>query len=172
MGEGFPAEGTARAKTKEAPTQPCETAIFPSCPCLGTPWASPQGDGVRCVGANQVGRCDEQRAQMPPLPWAEQSIARHHLLLPTPIIRLPYLFIVCLSSSECAYMLGRFSRVQLFVTPWTAARQAPLLMALSQQEDWGGLPFSPSGSLLFHDLNPDHHPPPWKMAAAPLLAAT
>ena len=104
---------------------------------------------------------------MPPLPWAEQSIARHHLLLSMPIIRLPYLFIVCLSSSERACMLGRFSRVQLFVTPWTAAHQAPLPMALSQQEHWGGLPFPPSGSLLFHDLNPDHHPPPLENGSSP-----
>ena len=33
--------------------------------------------------------------------------------------------------------------VQLFATPWTAARQAPLSMGFSRQEYWGGVPFSP-----------------------------
>ena len=27
------------------------------------------------------------------------------------------------------------------VTPWTVARQAPLSMGFSRQEDWSGLPF-------------------------------
>ena len=29
-----------------------------------------------------------------------------------------------------------------FATPWTVARQAPLSMEFSRQEDWNGLPFS------------------------------
>ena len=33
------------------------------------------------------------------------------------------------------------SHVQLFVTPWTAAHQAPPSMGLSRQEHWSGLPF-------------------------------
>ena len=39
------------------------------------------------------------------------------------------------------------SRVQLFETPWTAARHAPLSVGLSQQEYWNGLPCSPPGFL-------------------------
>ena len=35
--------------------------------------------------------------------------------------------------------------VRLFVTPWTAACQAPLSMGFSQQEYWSGLPFLPPG---------------------------
>ena len=31
------------------------------------------------------------------------------------------------------------SRVQLFVTPWTAARQAPLSMGFSRQDYWSGV---------------------------------
>ena len=38
-------------------------------------------------------------------------------------------------------MLCRFSRVQLFVTPWTVAHQVPLSMGFSRQEYWSGLPF-------------------------------
>ena len=33
------------------------------------------------------------------------------------------------------------SHVQLFVTPWTVARQATLSMGFSRQEYWSGLPF-------------------------------
>ena len=36
-------------------------------------------------------------------------------------------------------MLSRFSRVQLFVTLWTVARQAPLSMEFSRQEYWSAL---------------------------------
>ena len=39
------------------------------------------------------------------------------------------------------------SRVQLFVTPWTVACQAPLSMGFSRQEYWSGLPFPSPGDL-------------------------
>ena len=37
------------------------------------------------------------------------------------------------------------SRVQLFVTPWTAAPQAPLSMGFSSQEYWSELTFPSPG---------------------------
>ena len=39
------------------------------------------------------------------------------------------------------------SRVHLFATPWTVARQAPLSMAFSRQEYWSRLPFPTPGDL-------------------------
>ena len=39
------------------------------------------------------------------------------------------------------------SRVQLFGTPWTVARQAPLSMGFSRQEYWSGLPLLSPGEL-------------------------
>ena len=39
------------------------------------------------------------------------------------------------------------SHVQLFVTPWTMARQAPLSMGFSRQEYRSGLPFLPPEDL-------------------------
>ena len=39
------------------------------------------------------------------------------------------------------------SHAQLFVTPWTVARQAPLSMGFSRQKYWSGLPFPPPGDL-------------------------
>ena len=44
-------------------------------------------------------------------------------------------------------LLSCFSRVQLFVTLWTVARQAPLSMGFSRQEYWSGLPCPPPGDL-------------------------
>ena len=37
--------------------------------------------------------------------------------------------------------------VQLFVTPWSVARQAPPFMGFSRQEYWSGLPFPSPGDL-------------------------
>ena len=37
--------------------------------------------------------------------------------------------------------------VQLFMTPWTVARQAPLSMEFSRQEHWSRLPCPPPGDL-------------------------
>ena len=39
------------------------------------------------------------------------------------------------------------SHVQLFVTPWTVAHQAPLSVGFSRQEYWSGLPFPSPGDL-------------------------
>ena len=39
------------------------------------------------------------------------------------------------------------SHVQVFETPQTVARQVPLSMELSKQENWSGMPFPPSGDL-------------------------
>ena len=39
------------------------------------------------------------------------------------------------------------SHVQLFVSPWTVAHQAPPSMEFSRQEYWSGLPFPSPGVL-------------------------
>ena len=44
-------------------------------------------------------------------------------------------------------LLGHFSCVWIFATPWTVARQAPLSMGFSRQEYWRGLPCPPPGDL-------------------------
>ena len=46
------------------------------------------------------------------------------------------------------------SRVQLFATPWTVTRQAPLSMEFSRQVYWIGLPCPPPGNL----PNPETEP--------------
>ena len=44
-------------------------------------------------------------------------------------------------------VVRHFSPVQLLGTPWTVARQAPLSMGFSRQEDWSGLPRPRPGHL-------------------------
>ena len=46
------------------------------------------------------------------------------------------------------------SHVQLFVTPWTVAHQAPLSMGFSRQDYWSGLPCPPPGDLLDSGIKP------------------
>jgi len=47
-----------------------------------------------------------------------------------------------------------FSRVRLFVTPWTEAYQAPLSMGLSRQEYWSGVPLPSTFDHLSHYQSP------------------
>ena len=46
------------------------------------------------------------------------------------------------------------SHVQLFVTPWTVAYQAPPSMGFSRQEYWSGLPFPSPGDLPYPGIEP------------------
>ena len=46
------------------------------------------------------------------------------------------------------------SRVRLFVTPWTAASQAPPSMGFARQEYWSGLPFPSPGDLPNSGIEP------------------
>ena len=53
----------------------------------------------------------------------------------------------CLQIYLLIILLSHFSHVQLFVTPWTVACQAPRSMGFSRQEYWSGLPCPPPGYL-------------------------
>ena len=59
---------------------------------------------------------------------------------------LKLIFVSCgiQKMSACMCVL---SCVQLFVTPWTVAHQAPLSMEFSRQEYWSGLPLPSPGEL-------------------------
>ena len=51
----------------------------------------------------------------------------------------------------CAWLL---SHVQLFVTLWTEACQAPLYVGFARQEYWSGLPFPPQRDLPDRRIEP------------------
>ena len=58
-------------------------------------------------------------------------------------------------------MLGCFSHVQLFVTLWIVARQAPLPTGFSRQEYWSWLPCPPPGDLPDPGIKPAS--PAWQL---------
>ena len=51
-------------------------------------------------------------------------------------------------------VVSSLSRIQLFVTPWTIAHQAPLSMGFPRQEYWSGLPFPSPGNLPLPGIEP------------------
>ena len=53
-----------------------------------------------------------------------------------------------------ACILSPFSRVRLFATPRSVARQTPLSMVFSRQEYWGGLPCPPAEHLPNPEIKP------------------
>ena len=67
---------------------------------------------------------------------------------------------LCECIRMCACMLSDSSRVQLCVTPWTVACQAPLSMEFSKQEYWSGLSFPSPGDL--PDPGMKLVPPAWQ----------
>ena len=59
------------------------------------------------------------------------------------------LFKMCVCAHMCA-----LTHVQLFVTPWTVANQAPLSMGFPRQEYWSGSPFPTSRDLPDPEMEP------------------
>ena len=64
-----------------------------------------------------------------------------------PASRKPWLPPTSTPGDVRAWVLSRFSRVQLFATPWAVASQAPPSMGFSRQKYWSGLPCPPPGDL-------------------------
>ena len=58
------------------------------------------------------------------------------------------------------------SCVRLFVTPWTVAHQAPLVVGFPRQEYWNGLPLLPPGDLPDPESEPEF--PDWQVDSLPL----
>ena len=56
--------------------------------------------------------------------------------------------LVCMSAQS-------LQSVQLFVTPWTLACQAPLSPGFPRQEYWSGLLFPPPGDLPYPGIIPE-----------------
>ena len=95
-----------------------------------------------------------QETQIRSLGWEdplEEEMAIHFTLLAR-------------KNPACAEHTQRFSKYRVccmlsrsvvsdFVTPWTAAHQAPLSMGFSRQEYWSGLPCPPPGHLPTQGLN-------------------
>ena len=87
--------------------------------------------------------------------YLNQGWEPSHILVPLPTyfslpLPLPHASTDTLSVTIGSIAFSRsevksLSHVQLFVTPWTVAHQAPLSMGFSRQEYWSGLPFPSPG---------------------------
>ena len=75
-------------------------------------------------------------------------------------------FVLSLLYNYC--VLSCFSRVWLFVTPWTVAHKAVLSIGLSRQEYRSWLPFPPPGVSPTQGLSP--HFLRWQAVSLPLVA--
>ena len=67
-------------------------------------------------------------------------------------------------------MVQSLSRVQLFVTPWTVARQAALSVGFPRQDYWSGLPFPSPGDLPDLGIEPTSLANPWTVARQAALS--
>ena len=79
------------------------------------------------------------------------------LALQCPESKMPPLLPVNINTAvkvEGGCVLSHFSCVELSLTPWTAAHQAPLSMGFSRQEHWSGLPYPPPGDLPNSETEP------------------
>ena len=81
-------------------------------------------------------------------PWAGSL---HSLTLHFPINKMMLLIVPTSGVVRKVKRMSSFnillSQLQLFVTPWTVAHEAPLSMGFSRQENWSGLLFPLSGDL-------------------------
>ena len=66
-------------------------------------------------------------------------------------------------------VLSHFSRVRIFVTLWTVARQAPLYMRFSKQEYQRGWPCSLPGDLPHPGIKPTFMSLHWQVDSLPLV---
>ena len=97
-------------------------------------WTEESG-GLQSMGSQRVGH-----------DWATNPHLRGRAGIPTP--RLTDNKAAALSTMLSFFMLvSSLSRLWLFVTPWTAAHQAPLSLRFSRQGYWSGLPFPSPGDL-------------------------
>ena len=81
------------------------------------------------------------------------------------IQRLVYLFNSWWTVASFALCACLLSHVQLFSTPWTVARQAPLSLGFSRQAYWSGLPRPPPGDLPNPGIEP--RSPAWQVHSLP-----
>ena len=116
------------------------------------PWMEEPGR-LQCMGSLEVGHdwvtslslftfMHWRRTWQPtPVFLPGKSQGRGHLVGCRLCVAQSWTWLKRLSSSSSNTYMKLLSRVQLFVTPWTVAYQAPQSMGFSRQEYWSGLPF-------------------------------
>ena len=147
MSTSVPTIESQRGSQWESPPASHAMAATPACSAaagLRTVWGKPQGRGRSGCYRGGQGRYIEG-------PLASTNICRVSAASPAWV---PKFFHVLGQVCVCACLLGRFSRVQVFETPWIITCQAPLIMGFSRQECWSGLPCPPPGDLPHPGMEP------------------
>ena len=142
--------------------------------CSGLPFPSP-GDrpnpGIE--PKSPALQADSLPSELPGKPQeGAEEVVTSDLVIHTVLPKAPSLVNLtfqCIAQSywfslQCVYspwllLLSRFSRVRLFVIPWTVSRQAPLSMEFSRHKYCSGLPFP----------SPGDRPHPWTEPRSPAL---
>ena len=93
------------------------------------------------------------------IPWTEepgrlQSMRSQSWTQLSRWARKSFPFTFCLRCVPACLLGCRLSRLQLFVTLWTVAHQAPLSRGFSRQENWSGLLFPSPGDLPLPGIEP------------------
>ena len=101
-------------------------------------WTPGVGDGQGGLACcDSWGRKESDTAER--LNWTEHVLYKFKFKI---LIKLDHWLL-----NKCWKKVKLFSRVQLFVTPWTVGNQASPSMGFSRQEYWSGLPFPSPGHL-------------------------
>ena len=124
---------------------PARESVAPTRPHWnhGSKMAIPNGSELTAAPRSHQGHESTQQGKMLTLPHSSYSESVLSSVLIFSIALEPCYVCVCV----CVHALSHFSRVWLFVTPWTVAHQAALSMGFSKQEYWSGLPCSLPGDI-------------------------
>ena len=138
-----------------------ESEVAQSCPTLATPWTvahqaplymglSSQETGVGCHFLLQCMKVKSQSevAQSCPTPSdpvdCSLPVSSVHGIFQARGLEWGTIAFSDMLLEPTVSRVGHFSHVQLYMTPWTAARQAPLSIGFSRQEHWSGWRFPSS----------------------------
>ena len=100
---------------------------------------------LNCSGQNYQYCVEQMWQEYIPLPCCRSERKRFQLFTTKYDVSCGFALAAAVQSLSC---------VQLFMTPWIVACQAPLSMGFSRQEYWSGLPFPSPGDLPHPGIQP------------------
>ena len=132
---------------------------WPACPEEGTGWVDPlpgaHGGVNRCPGLSAGAAESLANITRGLLDSVHPSSCWHSGHTPKPCRgHCPAVLSNTDSFAPWKWKWWSLSRVRLFATPWTVARQAPLSRGFSRQECWSGLPCPLPGDLPVPGIKP------------------
>ena len=150
---------------------PHSSTAQPGLTQIGTLACCPGAGGLLGSGARlnrNPGPCSQPRTPSLPAPhsqhWGREKGR------PENCLSLAWPFPRSISTPQALPRVCVFSRVWLFATLWTVARQVRLSLRFSRQEYWSGLPFPPPGALPDPEIEPTSPESPALLADSLLMS--